>query len=88
MRGRWRRRCADRRRVRCAARGGAHRAVALAAALRQRPQLADGESLITAAGEWVGRDWLRVNRGGDVHAGVLEREHRLKGLRELCVSRR
>ena len=61
-------------------------APSLAAALRQRSQLADGESLITAAGEWVGRDWLRVNRGGDVHAGVLEREHRLKALRERCAS--
>jgi chromosome segregation protein len=60
-------------------------APSLAAALRQRTQLADGESLITGAGEWVGRDWLRVNRGGDVHAGVLEREHRLKALRELSV---
>jgi chromosome segregation protein len=54
----------------------------LAGALRQRGTLAPGESLITAAGEWIGRDWLRVNRGGDTHAGVLEREHRLKGLRE------
>ena len=61
-------------------------AASLAAALRQRTQLADGESAITAAGEWVGRDWLRVNRGGDVHAGVLEREHRLKLLRERCAS--
>jgi chromosome segregation protein len=58
----------------------------LAAALRARAQLADGESLITSAGEWVGRDWLRVNRGGDVHAGVLEREHRLKLLREGCAA--
>ena len=63
-----------------------HTAPSLAAALRQRAQLADGESLITTAGEWVGRDWLRVNRGGDVHAGVLEREHRLKLLRERCAS--
>ncbi|MGA2860661.1 MAG: chromosome segregation protein SMC [Steroidobacteraceae bacterium] len=61
-------------------------AQSLSVALRQRSQLADGESLITAAGEWVGRDWLRVNRGGDVHAGVLEREHRLKALRELCIT--
>jgi chromosome segregation protein len=58
----------------------------LAAALRQRSQLADGQSLITSAGEWLGRDWLRVNRGGDVHAGVLEREQRLKVLRELCAT--
>ena len=61
-------------------------AASLAAALRARPQLADGESLITISGEWVGRDWLRVNRGGDVHAGVLEREHRLKLLRERCAT--
>ncbi len=61
-------------------------APSLAVALRQRPQLAAGESLITGAGEWVGRDWLRVNRGGDVHAGVLEREHRLKTLRELSAT--
>jgi len=56
----------------------------LAEALRARAALADGDSLITAGGEWLGRGWLRVNRGGDVHAGVLEREHRLKGLRERC----
>jgi chromosome segregation protein len=56
----------------------------LAGALRQRSALDTGASLITAAGEWIGRDWLRVNRGGDTHAGVLEREHRLKGLRERC----
>ncbi len=47
-----------------------------------RRTLAAGESLITAAGEWIGRDWLRINRGGETHAGVLEREQRLKGLRE------
>jgi chromosome segregation protein len=61
-------------------------APSLAAALRQRSQLGAGESLITSGGEWVGRDWLRVNRGGDVHAGVLEREHRLKLLRERCAG--
>jgi chromosome segregation protein len=54
----------------------------LAAALKQRRSLNPGESLITAAGEWIGRDWLRINRGGDTHAGVLEREQRVKLLRE------
>src|SRR5580658_4226155 len=63
-----------------------HTAPSLAAALQRRSRLAEGDSVITAAGEWLGRDWLRVNRGGDVHAGVLEREHRLKGLRELCAA--
>jgi chromosome segregation protein len=54
----------------------------LAAALAARAGLVAGESIVTRAGEWLGRDWLRVNRGGDVHAGVLEREQRLKLLRE------
>ena len=53
----------------------------LAAALQRRATLGPGQSIITPAGEWVGRDWLRVNRGVDHHAGVIEREHRLKGLR-------
>jgi chromosome segregation protein len=53
----------------------------LGAALAQRRTLRVGESIITPAGEWVGRDWLRINRAHDPHAGVLEREHRLKGAR-------
>jgi chromosome segregation protein len=57
-------------------------AESLALALRERVRLAEGDSVITRAGEWVGQAWLRVNRGGEVHAGVLEREQRLKGLRE------
>ena len=46
-------------------------------AARWRPD----QSIITRSGEWIGRDWLRVSRGADQHAGVIEREHRLKGLR-------
>ena len=52
----------------------------LAQALRERRQLKPGESLVTATGEWLGRDWLRLRRGGDPHAGVLERAQRLKQL--------
>ncbi len=65
---------------------GIRTADSLAAALRLRPQLAEGEAVIPASGEWIGRGWLRVNRGGEVHAGVLEREQRLKGLRERSFS--
>jgi chromosome segregation protein len=54
----------------------------LALALSKRNTLGANESLITAGGEWVGREWLRINRGGDPHAGVLERAHRVKALRE------
>jgi len=56
-------------------------AESLADALARRRTLPPGGSLMTAAGEWVGRDWLRVTRGQDPHAGVIEREQRLKQLR-------
>ncbi|MFI4913567.1 MAG: chromosome segregation protein SMC, partial [Steroidobacterales bacterium] len=58
----------------------------LGAALRARRGLPAGHSIITAAGEWLGRDWLRVSRGGDPHAGVIEREHRLKALRSVGAA--
>ncbi len=60
---------------------GVYTAESLQQALAQRHALAPGSSHITPAGEWVGREWLRVSRGTDEHAGVLEREYRLKGLR-------
>ncbi|MFT3905211.1 MAG: chromosome segregation protein SMC [Steroidobacteraceae bacterium] len=53
----------------------------LSEALRERTRLAAGESIITRGGEWLGRSWLRVSRGGDAHSGVLEREQRIKQLR-------
>ena len=53
----------------------------LPSALLARRTLADDESVITRSGEWIGRDWLRVNRGGDAHSGVLEREQRVKQLK-------
>ena len=56
-------------------------AESLADALQMRPSLVAGQSVITRGGEWVGRHWLRVSRGADHHAGVIEREHRLKTLR-------
>ena len=55
----------------------------LQAALARRAALADGESLVTPDGVWVGRDWLRVARGRDAHAGVLERENRIRSLRQI-----
>ncbi len=55
-------------------------------ALRARAALPEGRSFITREGEWVGRDWLRVSRGPDPRAGVLEREHRLKALRVAATA--
>jgi chromosome segregation protein len=53
----------------------------LTEALQRRHELGPGDSLVTADGIWVGRDWLRVARGRDAHAGVLERESRIRVLR-------
>jgi chromosome segregation protein len=50
----------------------------LGEALRLRPGLAPGQSVITRDGIWIGRDWLRVSRDKDAHEGVLEREERLR----------
>jgi chromosome segregation protein len=61
-------------------------AATLQEALQKRHQLAAGESLVTADGIWVGRDWLRVARGRDAHAGVLERESRIRSLRGVCET--
>ncbi|MBS0422501.1 MAG: chromosome segregation protein SMC [Proteobacteria bacterium] len=60
---------------------GVFTAETLSDALLARASLTAGQSIITRSGEWIGRDWLRVSRGPDHHAGVLEREHRLKSLR-------
>jgi chromosome segregation protein len=56
-------------------------AESLTEALAKRSSLGPEQSVITRNGEWVGRHWLRVSRGLDTHAGVIEREQRLKGLR-------
>ena len=56
-------------------------AASLEEALRACGRLETGQSVITPAGEWLGRGWLRVSRGPQARAGVLEREQRLKALR-------
>jgi chromosome segregation protein len=51
-------------------------------ALALRHSLANGESVITRDGIWIGRDWLRVSRDKDVHAGVIGREKEMRDLRD------
>ena len=63
-----------------------HTCDTLAQALRERRHLQPGESLVTPTGEWLGRDWLRLRRGCDPHAGVLERAQRLKVLGSECEA--
>src|SRR2546429_482527 len=56
-------------------------AESLGKALAARGALVDGRSFITAAGEWVGRDWLRRSRRPQPPARAPERQHRLRSLR-------
>ncbi|HLS80608.1 MAG TPA: chromosome segregation protein SMC [Steroidobacter sp.] len=50
-------------------------------ALEKRRTLLSGESVITRDGVWIGREWLRVSRDKDVHAGVIGREQEMRQLR-------
>lgn len=52
----------------------------LGSALAMRSRLAAHESVITQDGIWLGPQWLRVSRGTDEHAGVLQREQELRNL--------
>jgi chromosome segregation protein len=56
------------------------------AAQRLAATLPAGESVITRDGEWLGRDWLRVARGGQAGSGVLARERELHALADTIQS--
>ncbi|PAU53780.1 chromosome segregation protein SMC [Pseudomonas indica] len=49
-------------------------------ALARRSSLADGESLISRDGYWVGRHFLRVRRASEAESGVLARGQELERL--------
>jgi chromosome segregation protein len=49
-------------------------AESLEAAWAGRDGLADGDSFVTASGEWVGKGWVRVARGQAGQNSTLERE--------------
>ena len=53
----------------------------LAAALSIRDMLDEDDSVITADGVWLGKNWLRVSRDKDSKAGVLSREHEMRRLK-------
>jgi chromosome segregation protein len=50
-------------------------------ALELRRSLGPGGSVVTRDGIWLGRDWLRLSRDRDPHAGVIEREESLRAMR-------
>lgn len=62
--------------------GGVYRADDLNAALQLRSQLQAGESVVTQDGIWLGASWLRVAKGKDATAGILERQQELETLDE------
>ncbi len=59
---------------------GVYAADDLASAMSRRASLAEGESVITRDGIWLGRNWLRVARLGDSAGGVIARQQELEEL--------
>jgi len=49
----------------------------LSQALDLARRLAADESVVTPNGEWLGADWMRVDRGADAGSGVIAREREL-----------
>ncbi len=47
-----------------------------------RDRMGDGDSAITPAGEWIGRDWVRIARGQAEHDSMLARENMIAALAE------
>jgi chromosome segregation protein len=56
-------------------------AESLPQALGIRETLADGASVVTADGVWLGKNWLRVSRDKEGKAGILAREHEMRRLK-------
>jgi chromosome segregation protein len=67
---------------------GIYVADSLAEALGLRAQLRAGESIVTREGVWVGPDWLKVARGFDEKAGVIQRQEELSNLQEQVAQSR
>ncbi|WP_066013735.1 chromosome segregation protein SMC [Endozoicomonas atrinae] len=65
---------------------GIYAADSLEAALSLRSKLQSGESIITPDGIWLSSGWLRVNRGVDNNAGVLERQKEMDALGEKLIT--
>jgi chromosome segregation protein len=60
---------------------GVQIADSLGSALSIRDMLGDEDSVITADGIWLGKNWLRVSRDNDSKAGILSREHDMRRLK-------
>jgi chromosome segregation protein len=51
-------------------------------ALSMRASLAQGESIITPDGIWIGKNWLRISRDQQAKQGVLAREHDIRDIKQ------
>jgi chromosome segregation protein len=58
----------------------------LADALRQRATLAEGESVITRDGVWIGAHWLRIHKSDDPQMGVLVRSEEIEDLERAIAA--
>ncbi|WP_067519161.1 chromosome segregation protein SMC [Endozoicomonas ascidiicola] len=65
---------------------GVYAAESLSVAMALRTKLQPGESIITQEGIWLSSNWLRVSRGVDSHAGVLERQKEMEALAEKIIT--
>ena len=63
-----------------------HTAADLLNARTLAANLAPGQSVITPGGEWLGRDFLRVLRGGDKQAGVLARAREIESVQTMLAE--
>jgi len=57
-------------------------------AARLRHRLSSHQSVITKDGIWLGKAWLRIAKGHDEKAGVLQREQELKSLTRTIEDKR
>ena len=62
--------------------GSVYAADDLASALSMRGDLANGESIVTSDGLWIGPNWLRVSRESDQEDSVLQRQQELEALKK------
>ena len=56
-------------------------AESLPKALAFRERIGDAGSVVTQDGIWLSKNWLRVSRDKDAHAGILGREHEIRRLK-------
>jgi len=54
----------------------------LDSAFSMRASLAQGESIITPDGIWIGKNWLRITRDQEAKQGVLAREHDIRDIKQ------